>query len=464
MPVGGRSRRVRRAGSRLLAIAATATMAATTAFVAPTAAGSKPARSLALGPRAGSGALVAQVRTAGRVASTNRPPTDEECRQQVQHPCYSPQEIRRAYGIDAFLQRGDDGTGQSIVIIDSFGSPTIASDLKVFDQGYGLPDPPSFKIYAPLGTVKFDPSQPDVLSWALETTLDVEWAHAVAPGASINLFTSPVDETQGVQGMPQFLYLEKYAIAHHLGQIISQSWGTTEETLFTTAAGRKVLGDFEAFYQAAAHRGVTVLASAGDFGTANPDVQGQIYPYPTIEYPAASPWVTAIGGTELFADTQGNYGSEIAWNDGGAGTGGGVSREFAEPSWQRDLPASVQQVLHGHRGMPDLAYNADQITSILIYLSFESPGYYPIAGTSEGVPQWAGIVADANQGAGRARGFLNPSLYRLGASGQLASVLHDVTVGHNGGIDGIRGYRAHPGWDLTTGWGTPKDVFSLFAG
>lgn len=409
------------------------------------------------------GFVGAQARLTERLTAAGGPPTDAQCRHQTGQPCYSPQEIRHAYGIDAFLQHGDDGTGQSIVLIDSFGSPTIASDLRTFDRGYGLPAPPSFKIYAPLGTVPFDPNNADMSSWAVETTLDVEWAHAIAPGASINLVTSPVDETQGVQGMPQFLAVEKYAVEHHLGTIISQSWGTTENTLFTTAAGRGVLNNFESFYQSVAHHGVTVLASSGDLGTANPDVQGNIYPFPTVQYPAASPWVTAVGGTALFASVQGDYQKEIVWNDGGSATGGGPSHYFAEPWWQRDLPASVQQVLHGHRGVPDVAYNASGSTAILIYLSFQGAGYYAVGGTSEGAPQWAGIVADASQAAGHALGYLNPNLYRLGTSGGLGSVLHDVTVGHNGGLGGIPGFRARPGWDLTTGWGTPADVFSLVA-
>ena len=143
-------------------------------------------------------------------------------------------------------------SGQTIVIIDSYGSPTIAADLAAFDAGYGLPGPPSFKVLAPLGTVPFDPgTYPDQYSWAAETTLDVEWAHAMAPGAAIVLLTSPVDETEGVQGLPEFLALEKYALDHHLGKIISQSWAATENTLFADTAGPQgpqVIADFSAFY------------------------------------------------------------------------------------------------------------------------------------------------------------------------------------------------------------------------
>ena len=133
------------------------------------------------------------------------PPTDAYCRINFGSPCYSPQEMRTAYGLDGLLHAGMVGAGQTIVIIDSYGSPTIAADLKAFDAGYGLPDPPSFRILAPLGTVPFDPNTyPDQPGWAAETTLDVEWAHAMAPGAAIVLLTSPVDETEGVQGCRNF--------------------------------------------------------------------------------------------------------------------------------------------------------------------------------------------------------------------------------------------------------------------
>ena len=125
----------------------------------------------------------------------------------------------------------------------------------------------------------------------------------MAPRASIVLMTSPVDETEGVQGLPQFNALENFALNHRLGQVISQSWGATENTLFTRA-GKRVFRSFEATYARAARMGVTVLASTGDAGTANVDVSGKIYPFPTVNFPASSPLVTAVGGTSLTADTQ----------------------------------------------------------------------------------------------------------------------------------------------------------------
>lgn len=382
-----------------------------------------------------------------------KPPTDAQCRQQFGSPCYSPQEIRRAYGVDGLLSKGYNGTGQTIIIIDSFGSPTLASDLHTFDQGYGLPDPPSLKVYTPLGTKPFDPNNATMVGWAVETTLDVEWAHAIAPGANIALMTSPVPETQGVQGMPQFLFLEQYALDHNIGKIISQSWATTENTLFYPG-GRQVLASFNNFYKQAAAAHVTVFGSSGDSGVANPNFKGTIYPFPTVNFPASSPYVTAVGGTSLMADTHGNYQSETAWS----GSGGGVSQYWAEPDYQRDnLNSSNQQILKGMRGVPDIAYNADPNTSILIYLSFipNGAGYYAIGGTSEGSPQWAGLIADGNQLAGHPLGFINESLYQIGNSSDYAESYHDVTVGNNSNA-GITGYNATPGWDPVTGWGSPK--------
>ncbi|QBD79198.1 protease [Ktedonosporobacter rubrisoli] len=394
------------------------------------------------------------------LAQNTTPPTDAQCRAKYHYPCYSPQEIRKAYGVDALISSGFTGKGQTIVIIDSFGSPTLAQDLKIFDKGFGLPDPPSLRVLAPLGSVKFDPNNAEQTSWADETTLDVEWAHALAPDASIVLLTSPVAETQGVQGMPQFLELEKYALHNHLGKIISQSWGTTENTLFTKD-GKKLLNEFNAFYHEGADEGVTFLASTGDTGSANPDANGKNYPFPTVGFPASSPWVTAVGGTSLYADTKGHYQSETVWNDGGSNgaTGGGISQYFKEPDYQSDnLSSANKALLKGFRGIPDISFNADPNTPVLVYESFrggDKAGYYGFGGTSAGSPQWAALVADANQLAGHPLGFLNSALYKLGASRVANLVFHDITKGNNSQA-GIAGYNATPGWDACTGWGTPR--------
>ena len=407
-----------------------------------------------------------------RISKDVTPPTDAQCRAATGFPCYSPQQMHTAYGLNGLIDGGFVGVGETIVIIDSYGSPTIAADLVTFDQGYGLPDPPSFTVLAPLGTVPWNPTlYPDQPGWAGETTLDVEWAHAMAPGASIVLMTSPVAETEGVQGMPEFLELEKYALDHHLGKIISQSWGATENTFFRDVAGRRgpqVIKDFEAFYRRAAGERVTVLAAAGDSGSSNVETNGvTFYPFPTAGYPASSPHVTAVGGTTLYADTSGNYQSETVWNNPGCcAGGGGISQLFKVPDYERKwLPGSVRAQLGGMRGLPDVSYNADCNNVILVYLSYfgaDSAGFYGICGTSEGSPQWAGIVADLNQYAGRPLGFLNPALYALGGLGDFSSFGRDITVGNNALLDVpgavAPGYSATPGWDPASGWGSPNLV------
>ena len=403
------------------------------------------------------------IRILGKVKqTTEQAPSDAECRGSLYpSPCYSPQEMRKAYGVDTLTDAGFVGKGETIVIIDSYGSPTIEADLKAFDRGYGIPDPPSLKILAPLGTVPFDPNNSTQVGWAFEATLDVEWAHAMAPGAAIVLMTSPVAETEGVQGLPQFLALEKYALEHHLGHVISQSWAATENTLFD-AAGRKIVAQMEEFYKSASAQRVTVLASAGDSGSSNTDLDGvTLYPAPTVNYPSSSPWVTAVGGTSLYASTEGQYSYELVWNEQGGAGGGGISEIFGEPDYQvSSLPTAVSQQLGGKRGLPDVSYNADPYTGILIYVTFlgaDNAGYYEIGGTSEGSPQWAGIVADLNQFAGQPLGFLNPALYFLGGLGQFDRYGHDVTNGGNS-LNNVAGYYAAPGWDPATGWGTPKFI------
>jgi subtilase family serine protease len=387
------------------------------------------------------------------------PPSDAQCRSEYNIDCYGPQDMRKIYNINPLIDAGYTGKGQTIVIIDSYGSPTLVQDLKTFDTAFSIPDPPSLKILAPLGTHTFDDTVADDDAWALETTLDVEWAHAIAPDANIVLLTSPVDETQGIQGLPEFLQLEQYALDNHLGQIISQSWGTAENTLFT-AADEHIFTDYDNFYKRAAAEHVSVFATSGDYGTANDDTDGNVYPYPTVLFPGSSPYVTTVGGTMLQTDADSNYLGETAWDVAPyVATGGGISQYYPEPAYQTaHLPASVQQQLNGKRGTPDIAYNAYAGSSVLMYFSFRGDakaGFYNVGGTSEGAPQWAGITAIANQYSHCALGFLNPALYSLADSPAYATDFHDITQGNNA-LYGVPGYNAAAGWDLLTGWGSPN--------
>ncbi len=161
-----------------------------------------------------------------------QPPTTAQCEQPPPAgagiACYGPTQYEQAYDMNPLYHAGLTGAGKTIVLVDSFGSPTIQSDLQTFDQAYGLPAPPSFKIITPDGPVnQSDPAAP---GWGVETSLDVEYSHAMAPGANILLVETPVAETEGTVGFPEIVAAENYVIDHHLGDVISQSFGATEET------------------------------------------------------------------------------------------------------------------------------------------------------------------------------------------------------------------------------------------
>ena len=166
--------------------------------------------------------------------------------------CYGPTQLQTAYDLKPLYAKGLNGKGKTIVIVDSFGSPTIADDVHQFDSDFGLPDPPSLKVIQPAGPVPpFDATNDDMTGWAFETTLDVEYAHAIAPGANILLVETPVSETEGVTGFPEIVKAENYVIDHNLGDVITQSFGATEETFPNKAA---IFGLRSAFKNALAAR------------------------------------------------------------------------------------------------------------------------------------------------------------------------------------------------------------------
>jgi subtilase family serine protease len=381
-------------------------------------------------------------------------PTNSYCEQNYGIGCLTPKLLAKAYNFGPLRAAGIDGSGTTIVIVDSFGSPTIETDLHAFDQEFGLPDPPSLTVIQPSGPVPpFDPNDSTMQGWAVEASLDVQYAHAVAPGAAIILVETPVAETEGVQGFPEIVHAENYVINHDLGDVISQSFAATEETF----PNKQSILDLRSAYKNAARHNVTVLAGAGDWGASGYKFNGvDFYPRRVIAWPASDPLVTAVGGTVLTLDDFGHrLAPDAVWNDYGA-TGGGVSAVFSRPEFQDD----VKRVVGTQRGIPDISLNGACLSAVWVYWSFppDPPGFGLICGTSESTPEMAGIVAMADQAAGRRLGLLAPKLYELNRHSIVDITTGDNTFGpftnSNGNTYTVNGYNAGPGYDLASGLGT----------
>ena len=399
------------------------------------------------------------------------PLTTADCEKDYNIACYGVAQVRRAYGLPALYANGVTGRGATIVIVDSYGSPTIQNDLSAFDRAYRLPAPPKFQIIRPAGRIPaYDPASSDMVGWAGETTLDVEWAHAVAPGANILLVETPVSETEGVHGFPQIIAAEKYVLNHHLGDVISQSFSATEETFPSKATVQTLRGA----YELAQKDHVTVLTASGDAGAADVGLdQTTYYAFRVTSWPDSDPLVTGVGGTQLHFTAQGAPAAPTVWNDtyntkaneftdGNAGpnplaSGGGLSIFFTRPAYQN----SVRDVVGGSRGVPDISMSAACNGAVDTYSSYQGApdGWSPECGTSEATPLFAGIVALADQVAGHSLGLINPALYQLAAEHKPGIV--DVTKGNNtvsftqdGREQTVTGFTARPGYDLATGLGT----------
>jgi subtilase family serine protease len=419
-----------------------------------------------------------------QITTSHAPPSEAQC-ESAGRRCFTPQALQSAYDVAPLYADGDDGRGQTIAVIDSYGNPTMAHDLHVYDQAFGLQAMCGEEdVACAAGMPAFgelDYGGPPKgggdgarSAWALETALDVEAAHAIAPQANILLVATPVDETSGRQGMPELMDAEQYVIDHHLATVISQSFGTTEESL-----GQQSLAGLRHAFTSAQAAGISVLASSGDSGTANAG-EGS----PTVEWPASDPLVTAVGGTSLCTDPRADAGaargyaagaptSECGGGDpesGWTGSGGGFSHVFGVPPWQAALPAGSTAIASG-RGVPDIALQASAATGDLIYISLApdgdgglmcggtpcSSGWYDVGGTSLASPQWAGLVALADQLNGGGLGLLNPALYAIGADpSRYARDFYDITTGDNAASRTVPGYPAGPGWDPVTGLGTPN--------
>jgi subtilase family serine protease len=392
--------------------------------------------------------------------------------------CYSPQFVKTAYNFPSTL----DGTGQTILIVDAFGSPTIQQDLAKFDQTFGIQAGPSFTftILCPEeGCPVFDPSDThhDEIGWSIETSLDVEYAHAMAPGANIVLVVASTSSGNAINSA------EAAAIKRYPGSIMSQSFGIPEIVVHNNNAQ---IMQAHKNYEAAKAAGITVLASAGDFGATNG------FGVTNALFPASDPMVTAVGGTQglpyvlsfgtppaplscaagatcstglatftgpcssitaalVMPCTPAGYGGEQVWNEArfGAATGGAPSLLFATPSYQSGLNLAT-------RTTPDVSYNAAINGGVLVYWSALGVTVrFIVGGTSAGSPQWASIVALANQLNGSSLGFINPALYGIGSGANYTRDFHDIMVGKNA-LAGRLGFPATTGWDDASGFGTPN--------
>ncbi len=432
------------------------------------------------------------------LTGSQTPPTEANCFS-VGRRCFTPTSMQNSYNVSKLYAAGHEGQGVTVAIIDSFGDPNIESDLNVFDTAMGLPHmcgetgvactsgAPTFQheYWDGKTIVKAPPAGSNGTgtqarnAWALETALDVQWVHSIAPEANIlNVTTNPA-ETLGVQGFPQMMDAEQFIVDNHLASVISQSFAAAEETFHST---QSLLNLRHAFVSAAAD-GVTVLGSSGDGGTANstftPVKNPGIFPYPTVEWPASDPLVTGVGGTYLCTDPvtgtsvdntdppancQNQSNREIGWID----SGGGFSHVFAKPGYQDTLPAGSTPI-GSMRGVPDVGYQASSRTGVLVYETAPgstglacpsgdpcSAGWYVVGGTSSSCPQWAALVAIADQIAGHGLGLINPKLYALASSPSYGSYFYDVTTGNNQADPSVPGYPATTGWDPVTGLGTPN--------
>ena len=360
----------------------------------------------------------------------------------------APCQIAEAYDFASLLGNGTNGSGERIGVVDAYdgGEPqsTLSDDLVLFADLYGLPTQGITYAYPVPTTADLNLSTTNP-AWGLEEALDLEWARATAPGATITMTFSP-DPGPGLLSSVDWL------VANDSVNAISMSWGEPLTGVYNAfaepcssacnASTDGTLAILEPVFEAAAAEGISVFAATGDCGSAD-GTSGQ-----AVNYPAADPWVTAVGGTLLVLNSSGSYASETGWsgNASGAsppgctnegGSGGGFA-PLPRPAWQSQLPETP-----GGRGIPDVALDADNPVSVVYENSPTG-----VIGTSVATPIWAGIAAIADQKAGGALGFLDPSLYRIYGSANYSRDFHDILEGYNG-------FRAGPGWDAVTGLGSP---------
>ena len=386
------------------------------------------------------------------------PFSDAQCEAVFAIDCYVPDQIEAAYNLPALYSRGINGKGRTIVVVDAYGSPTIADDLLQFDQYLGLGTPP-LRIVQVGHVPTFDSGNANMVGWAAETTLDVEYAHAGAPAAKIVLVEVAQEDLQ------HLALAVRYAVQHKLGDVISLSWGEPEQAL-----GREFVSSYSSIFSQAASSHITIVASSGDSGASGQDNNGNYYHHRVASWPATSPFVTAVGGTRLNLNASGaRNGLDTAWNDtystavndfffGNDGpnplaTGGGKSAYYGRPGYQH----GVRSVTGGQRAIPDISMSASCSVAVNVFETFTGGqgGWTASCGTSESAPMFAAIVALAAQVAGHSLGLINPALYAL-AAGHAAGIVPVASGNNTVSFSGVtvHGYSVRRSYNLVTGLGT----------
>lgn len=437
--------------------------------------------------------------------------------------CYTPQDIRSAYGVD---QVGLYGAGQTIVLVDSYGSPTAAADLQTFHDTFfpNLPNPDFDQVF-PLGKTDFSQCKNSqglsgpcaAAGWSGEATLDIEWAYSIAPEAHIILLAVPPAETEGVQGFPNlFKAISSEIDATPPGTMFSMSLSANEADF--EGAGAPQTAKFDQVFQQGLAKDDNFFAAAGDDGSTQAlkqQKEANLSPTPVVGYPATSPYVVAVGGTQLqygwtwdptsnepfnadgslnpaYWNSTTTGDSEAVWNESWSpiATGGGASQIYPRPSWQQ----GVDPALGNHRLIPDTSWNAAVNGGVEVWITAypqfncgNTTGCWTFfGGTSAATPQTAALVSLANEARAaegkQPLGFLDPILYQDGIG---ANDYTDIVPQHYGsapqsfagsevGVSGAvnksvgdlednqlwefpaAGYQTTTGWDATTGWGRPN--------
>jgi subtilase family serine protease len=454
----------------------------------------------------------------GQLTATNKPKAYGKF--QPWNNCgYTPNQVRGAYGVTASTETG---AGQTVAIVDAYASPTIKADANQFATVVGDHQfkAGQFKQYKAGPYTLAGPNECDAAGWYGEETLDVESVHGMATDANVRYVAA------GSCQDSDLAQADALIVNGGLASIVSNSWG--EPAQFST-----INSVFDAIFQLGAVKGIGFFFSSGDSGYEGPG-EDPASPQDQVDFPTSSPWVTSVGGTSLAIDKANSYQWETSWgtiNDplihlknggkkwqftppgkypsgyGGSG-GGGVSTEYAQPSYQAGVvPTSLAESLPTGttsstpmRVIPDVSALADPSTGIMVGQTTLQPdgktfafSLSRIGGTSVASPVFAGIEADAQQAAGGALGFANPAIYYLATNagykkadaayndvtdhplgaGNLAQVRNNYTdpatkqgplltflrtLGING--EGKDRLKAVTGYDDATGVGSPKNYIS----